>query len=723
MSRDRLLATSSTSKKQILIGLNDYFSSIDWTNILAPDLCVDATVGSFYEVLTTGFRQFVPLKRKIVKNDPPWNTKRLKNLKNRMSKAHKVYRSTDDMVDRLTFYAIRDEFEKLQQLSYKRFMSKTERDLKADPSKFWSYVNSRKKTSGYPSMMFYADKKAFEPNDVSNLFADFFESVYVPETDGEVRQCPSIVDKRVDIGSIILTYDEIAVYLKDIDTSKGDGPDNISPLLLKNCAEHLSGPLLHIFNLSLSKGEFPMRWKTSHVTPIFKSGSRSNIENYRGVAILPTFGKLFERIISSKLTETFSSIISVHQHGFVKGRSTTTNLVEFVSFATNVVESLVQLDVIYTDFKKAFDRVSHSILIRKLNEMGVHSNLLRWIKSYLSDRSQFVKLSGCSSRTFSVTSGVPQGSHLGPLLFILFMNDATKVFTSSLTYFLYADDLKVCRVVKTVRDAVAMQIDLENFMKWCVDNQLYLNVDKCSVISFTRKRTTIDFEYMLDGVSLKRLQVVRDLGVLMDVKLSFSKHVESIIAKSYSMLGLVMRLCKDFKNVNTLKTIYFAHVRSYLEYASVVWHPYRVTYIDRIESIQKKFLIYALRRTIRRGSDYRLPSYLSRCKLIGIESLARRRINACVFFVFDVLDGRYNTPFITFSVVFNDPTRSLRFHDCLTVDRHRTDYGRYEPINNMCLLFNQFAHLYHAGMSRDVFRAGVKNMSVIIKLNGRLQMT
>ena len=265
------------------------------------------------------------------------------------------------------------------------------------------------------------------------------------------------------------------------------------------------------------------------------------------------------------------------------------------------------------------------------------------------------------------------------------MNDATKVFSSSLTYFLYADDLKICRIVHTIRDAIALQRDLGSFLKWCVDNELFLNINKCNVISFTRKKSFVEFTYMFEAVVLKRVREVRDLGVLMDAKLTIAKHVEAIVAKSYSMLGFMMRLCKNFRSAQTLKSIYCAHVRSHLEYASMVRHPYQDTYIDKIESIQKKFVIYALRRSIRRDRNFRLPSYLSRCESIGIESLARRRINSCTYFVFDLLNGRYDAPNIRSLLVINNPVRLLRNANYLRVDRHRTEYGRYELKNNMCI--------------------------------------
>ena len=383
----------------------------------------------------------------------------------------------------MRFYSIRNEYETLLDKSYNRYLEETENKISSDPAKFWSYVKSRKKTNGYPSVMHYNGQTASSPSDICELFANFFEGTYWSGDDNGVDlDFLSLVDTKVNIESLCITIDDVLSHLKNVNVGKGDGPDNISPLLLKNCATSLSSPLHHIFNLSLSTALFPKRWKILYVTAIFKNGSRENIENYRGVAILPTFGKLFEAIVCSMLTDKLHTVFSKSQHGFIKGRSTLTNLIDFVSLALKTMESGAQLDVIYTDFKKAFDRVKHSVLLNKLERIGITSTLLNWIRTYLTGRSQFVKLSGWTSRTFKVTSGVPQGSHLGPLLFILFINDVTKVFKTCSTHSLYADDLKICRVVKTLRDTLNLQRDLESLSLWCQVNQLDLNISKCKIV-------------------------------------------------------------------------------------------------------------------------------------------------------------------------------------------------------------------------------------------------
>lgn len=440
------------------------------------------------------------------------------------------------------------------------------------------------------------------------------------------------------------------------------------------------------------------------------TGSRNAVRNYRGVAILPTFGKFFESIVCKLVCERLSSRISSSQHGFMKGRSTSTNLLVFTSFAIDVIESGSQLDVVYTDFQKAFDRVSHKLLLKKLNDIGVDSFLLGWIQSYLTGRKQYVKLLGHVSESFEVLSGVPQGSHLGPLLFILFMDDVVKSFKS--VKILYADDLKLLGKVSSLSDALLLQSDLDLLSEWCERNQLELNVDKCKVMSFFRIRSPVRFNYEIDGNRLKRVTEIQDLGVWLDEQLTFDRHVDFVTSKAYSMLGFVKRVCKQFTDIRALKSVYFAHVRAHLEYASVVWHPSSLCYINRIESIQKSFLIYALRRTVRRDCNFRLPPYLDRCQSIKIEPLWRRRINLNVLFVFDLLRNRLDAPDLLSRIRLKIPVRSFRSAEFFVIDFHRTDYGQHEPVNSMLRMFNAFSSCYDSVVSRNVFRDKVRSMTL-----------
>ena len=231
-------------------------------------------------------------------------------------------------------------------------------------------------------------------------------------------------------------------------------------------------------------------------------------------------------------------------------------------------------------------------------------------------------------------------------------------------------------------------------------------------MSFFRKKTPIYFNYVIDGISVSRVSHIQDLGVWFDEQLTFSRHIDFITSKALSMLGFVKRTCRSFTNLQALKSVYVAHVRSYLEYASVVWHPYYSVHLVRIESVQKQFLIYALRRTVSRDANHRLPPYLDRCNSVGIEPLWRRRINVNVCFVFDLLRQRISAPELLSKLRPNVPSRSFRNSSFFVTDSRRTKYGRHEPFNSLVSMFNAFAHLYDSSVSREVFRSRVRTLSL-----------
>ena len=186
---------------------------------------------------------------------------------------------------------------------------------------------------------------------------------------------------------------------------------------------------------------------------------------------------------------------------------------------------------------------------------------------------------------------MPQGSHLGPLLFLLFINDIVSLFKYS-KCLLFADDLKLFMPIKNVLDCSNLQRDLDLLASWCHCNYFELNINKCKIMSFRRTKVPVLFQYCIDGLPIDRVIEFRDLGILYDEQINFGRHIDAIASKAYSMLGFLTRVCKDFKDPQTLISIYSAHVRSQLEYGSVIWYPNHQVHIDRIESIQKKFLQY-----------------------------------------------------------------------------------------------------------------------------------
>lgn len=376
----------------------------------------------------------------------------------------------------------------------------------------------------------------------------------------------------------------------------------------------------------------------------------------------------------------------------------------YVSSLVPALEKRQQIDAIYVDFTKAFDRVPHSLAVDKLSRMGLPAWLTRWISSYLTDRSAYVRIHGASSDPFVITSGVPQGSHLGPLLFVLFVNDVCQAIKSPKVMF--ADDLKFFRVVSSILECCAIQDDIDALLDWCMLNGMEVNVRKCNVITFCRTRNPIDFDYTMSGTSIVRVSTVKDLGVLLDSKLNYTQHIAATTAKANAMLGFIKRNTQQFRDIYCLKTLFCALVRSVLEYGVLIWSPYYAVQINRIERIQRNFLRYAL-RSLPWNDPVRLPPYEQRCALIHLPTLTTRRILLQRLFVFDILSNNVDCSVLLGMIHLNVPARTTRRADFLRIPTHRTLFGQNNPYDVCCRRFNEVFVHFDFNISKTMFRTRI----------------
>lgn len=374
----------------------------------------------------------------------------------------------------------------------------------------------------------------------------------------------------------------------------------------------------------------------------------------------------------------------------------------FVTDVLNTMEGRRQVDAVYVDFAKAFDRVPHELAVEKMRRLGLPMWLTVWIHSYLTSRSAFVKINNSMSEVFEIPSGVPQGSHLGPLIFLLFINDLCDWIKSDKV--LYADDLKFYRTVTTPIDCLALQSDIVSLLKWCDLNGMEVNAKKCQVITFDRKLVPITHTYNMGSSSLARVFSVKDLGVLLDRKLTFNEHVTTVIAKAFATLGFIRRNTSAFKDIHALKALYGALVRSQLEYAAQVWAPYHNVHIVRLERVQRAFVRYALRTLPWRESPELTPIE-DRRRLLGLETLIRRRQRMQQVFIFDLLTNRLDCEALTQRLNVYVPPRRLR-HDpsLLRIPAHQTAYGHNQPFDVCCRLFNVVSDRFVFGMSKSSFK-------------------
>lgn len=477
-----------------------------------------------------------------------------------------------------------------------------------------------------------------------------------------------------------ITYTDISESISRLRNDSSGGPDGIPSCFLKHCLNNLLKPLHIIFNKCIRLGKFPSFWKRSKVVPIFKSGSRSEVANYRPISINNNFAKVFDSILARIVTAHAKEYIIDMQHGFTAGKSTETNLFIFTNFITESIENGFSVDCIYTDLKKAFDRVPINLLMDKLRTFfKICDPLLSCIRDSLCNRFQQISINGFTSLPISVTSGVGQGTHLGPILFLLFINDIKSSFRYS-QFLLFADDCKIFVRTSSVADLSALQEDLNSFFSWCNANGLELNISKCKHMRFTRRSNPLHFNFSINGHNLDTVSCVKDLGVLLDTKLSFNTHIDGIVSRASKLLGYIRRTTTSFSNLRCLVILYTAFVRSITDYCSIIWSPYYHIHINRLEAVQRKFVKMLC---FKFGFDYDSNNYDVLVKYFSLQPLARRRVFSDVMFVFKVLNGIVKCPNILAMFSLYMPTRTLRKFPLLAVDFHRTNYGLHCPLTRI----------------------------------------
>lgn len=654
------------------ISINKEINDIDWEVLLA-NLPVESAVGIFYEKLYEIIKNNIP--QRVPKNNkfPIWFTRPLIHVFRNKEKAWVRWKRYGNRTDYKEFSDLRFRFKVMSKECYSNYIQSIEESLRKDVKTFWKFVNSRKSKSGIPSTMNYSGVQSEDPNDICDLFSRFFRSVYEVSTvnNFDFENISPNVNANVDfVSDISISISDIVSEFKRLDVAKGPGPDSVPPLFLKLTADSISKPIFLLYNLSLREGELPHVWKTANITPVFKSGNRREVTNYRPISLLSVLSKVFERLVHNIIYPIFHRIVIPEQHGFVRNRSTISNLLLYTNYLFERMDEGGQVDAVYTDFCKAFDKVDHLLLLQKLAFNGIRGNLLRWFASYIRNRTQKVVINGFASNSISVTSGVPQGSILGPLLFVVFINDIGSCFLNS-RFLLYADDLKVYLSISDSNDCIKLQDDLDRLSNYCVKNKLHLSLNKCKSITFTKKINVTKHEYKLCSAQLEHVSVIKDLGILFDSKLHFDDHINHITSKAYQMFGFVTRTCTCFKRPQSYLLLFKSLIRSQLEYATTIWNPFYNKYSDRLEIVQRKFL-----RVVEYRCFHRKLSYDNLLSKYSILPLFKRRLLLDQLTLYKICHHKFDCTEITNQIQYRVPNRLGRTCNNLTFRLFETKFTR-----------------------------------------------
>lgn len=683
--------------------INDCLCSIDWNMVLSsPD--INVAVSQFYHILNMAIALFVPLKRFRTSQFPKWFSGELRYLITQKKIAHKRYCTTRNVNDYAAFSYLRSRCKILADICYQQYITNLDQLLNRDPKSFWQHLNSKRAVNNIPNTMYLNDNVFVGTDQIADGFATFFSTVYNPNKSSSYTGTSQLGDNwnipnpKLSIG---IVYDKISKLKPKLSS----GPDGIPNCFLINCVCALSYPLCVLFQRSLDTAEFPVAWKHSFVVPIFKSGDNNKIENYRSVCTQSAIPKLLDGLIYDQIYFYSKELILGQQHGFCSGRSTLTNLLIFQQDLLDALERGCQMDVIYTDFSKAFDRVDHGILPIKLRLFGFSDHMVHWFINSLTDLTQQVRLGNARSQIINVCSGVPQGGHCSPLLFLAFINDIATCFRYC-HFLLFADDLKFYRTVLTPDDQWLLQSDLNRLYDWCVNNNLFLNINKCNFISFHKRFKKVESSYVIERTPLQYCDTIKDLGIYFDDQLSFGPHISDLVVRSSKVLGFVMRNCREL-SVDTCKRVYMALVVSLLEYGSMIWSPYYMNSCLALERVQNKFIRFCLYKL-----NIRIPEdhvYDNALEVLDMQSLRQRRVFGDLVFIFKLLNGQIACPELLSRINFNIPSRVLRKNRLFSLPFHSTNYAAHSPIERALDIINGY-EVDIVGIGWATFKRNIKGI-------------
>ena len=503
---------------------------------------------------------------------------------------------------------------------------------------FYKFANKKLSSPSGIAPLFDSDRNLCTSDaDKAKLLSEYFASIYTSDN-GILPHFPSrLPPKAEQIEDIPISPGLIYKILTKLKPNSAAGPDQLPPIFFHHTAKAVSFPLSILYRSLIDLHTVPEEWRLSIITPKFKKGSPSEVSNYRPIALTCTACKILESLISSALLDFLQQhhLISTLQHGFLKKHSTTTNLLSCLNDWTLSMHSHFSTVVAYIDFQRAFDVISHKKLIYKLKNYGVGGNLLFWIQSLLTNRSHCVKINNSLSDYLPTTSGVPQGSVIGPLLFNLFINDITDLFDSSTTSSkLFADDIKIYSKITSSLTVQAFQDCLDSVFNWAKTWQIGISYSKCNFITigdqFASQFSISNFKFTIANENITKSDTIKDLGVYVDHKLDFKKHINDLVVRSKQRSALIFR---SFISRNTLHLTraYISYIRPLLEYASPVWSPSLHYLNDSIESVQRAYT--------KRLPGLQNLSYKERLTKLKMQSLEHRRLLSDLVVCYNIIHG------------------------------------------------------------------------------------
>ena len=631
------------------VKMRELFGQVNWEEAFA-----NKGVNEKWDIFIDNYNRIVKICVPTYKNrpgciKPKWMNRRVETLIRKKQEAWRKYRKRKNAPHREQYNSARNMVTREVRTAKYEYEKRVAEDATRNTRHFWAYVRSKTTAKETITRLKTHEGDVTEDDDkIANEMNMAFNGVYVREDADRPTVDPDLVFQGPKLQEIVITREGVRKKLKGLDGNKAHGPDGVSPLVLKECSETLCDPILDIFKTSLESGNVPNDWRIANISPIHKKGSKIEPLNYRPVSLTSVLSKVIESIIRENIVEHLNgnNLITEVQHGFRSNRSCLTNMLCYLDDLVNAVDGGMCVDINYLDCEKAFDRVPHHRLLTKLKAMGIDGGILRWIRNFLGERHHRVKIRNTTSDWLPVVSGVPQGSVMGPVLFLIYINDLVKNLESAAS--LFADDAKIYRTIKTEADIDALKRDMERLDEWSKKWLLSFNVDKCKTMHVGHHNRRAD--YHLNQRQLQKTTQEPDLGIIVSANLKSSMHVSKVAAKANSRLGIIKRnftvLSKDI-----LMPLYLSLVRPILDYGAQAWSPYLLHDIRSLERVQ--------RRASKLVPELSHLPYEERCKHLGLQTLQNRRMRGDMIETYKLIHGFEDIPYTKF---FQRNTNNLRGH-------------------------------------------------------------
>ena len=626
---------------------------------------------------------FVPHKVMKSSKFPAWFDHELLCILRNKKRAWQLWKSYPNEHTYNTFVTLRRHSKFLLRKKYLEYIGNITSKVNSDPKCFWSIINQRNKSSRIPQKVQY-DTQYAEKDHRAGLFSKFFQNNFtLPNASTDLPELSPVIPHS--LSSLSTSPAEVETLLTSLPLNRAVGPDNIKTVFLRNTASPLSIPLSILLNRCFSEGVFPDLWKMANITPVFKSGNKNYVSSYRPISLLSPFSIIAEKIIKNRLYRFTSPYLSTSQHGFLPGSSCLTNLSVLLSHAIKSLASNSQLDVVYIDLSKAFDSISHRHLLHKLsNRYNVHGNFLSLLNSYLNNRQQRVVISGSSSEFFPVLSGVPQGSVLGPLLFVLYIDDLAEYFCrTSRNILLFADDCKLFRNVSHEQDVELLQNDIFTFVSWCDKWLLKVNPQKSTTVTISLKKFPIKSAYFINDDAVSSVSSHKDLGVVIDSKLNFNDHITATSKSAMRLLGMLYRFT-EIRDPSALSLFYKSFISPKIEFSSPIWSMATSTNLKRIDSVLHFFLAIVRHRV----PSLRSLSKSSLLNFLKIQTPSRRRSFSDLKFLYKIVNGSIRNEQLLSELSLRVPTRSTRSSHLFYTDTPRLSLIQRSLFFRLSTLYN-----------------------------------